>query len=61
MLTAEGVSKPGIYGIALDGSNGTQKVADTDAGQYDNDKTVRPRGRPDAVHPLDLVRGGRRR
>jgi membrane-bound lytic murein transglycosylase B len=36
-LSADGISKPGIYGIPLDGSNGTATVADTDAGQYDND------------------------
>jgi membrane-bound lytic murein transglycosylase B len=39
VLTAEGVSQPGIFGIPLDGSNGTQRISDTDAGQYDNDKT----------------------
>src|SRR5689334_17859212 len=36
-LDANGVSRPGIYGIPLDGSNGTSKIKDTDAGQYDND------------------------
>ncbi len=36
-LNAEGVSTPGIYGIALDGSNGTASIKDTDAGQYDRD------------------------
>ena len=36
-LDANGVSRPGIYGIPLDGSNGTAKIADTDAAQYDND------------------------
>ena len=36
-LYGNGVSRPGIYGIPLDGSNGTSKIADTDAGQYDND------------------------
>ncbi len=36
-LDAHGVSRPGIYGIPLDGSNGTSKIADTDAAQYDND------------------------
>ena len=36
-LDANGVSRPGIYGIPLDGSNGTSKIADTDAAQYDND------------------------
>ena len=50
MLTAAGVSKPGIYGIPLDGSNGTQKVADTDAGQYDNDKQY-----DRAVGPMQFI------
>jgi membrane-bound lytic murein transglycosylase B len=36
-LDSNGVSRPGIYGIPLDGSNGTSKIADSDAGQYDND------------------------
>src|SRR6478672_1966550 len=36
-LDSNGVSRPGIYGIPLDGSNGTSKITDTDAGQYDND------------------------
>ncbi|MGZ4438073.1 MAG: lytic murein transglycosylase [Nocardioidaceae bacterium] len=36
-LGADGVSRPGIYGIPLDGTHGTTKVMDTDGGQYDND------------------------
>ena len=36
-LDSNGVSRAGIYGIPLDGSNGTPKITDTDAGQYDND------------------------
>ena len=61
-LTEDGVSKPGIYGIALNGKNGTQAINDTDGGQLDKDTGLRPRGRPDAVHPLDLAgRQGRRR
>ncbi len=36
-LDDNGVSRPGIYGIPLDGSNGTAKITDSDAGQYDND------------------------
>ena len=36
-LGEDGLSRPGIFGIALDGSNSTQKIADTDAGQYDSD------------------------
>src|SRR6476661_2808289 len=36
-LDSNGVSRPGIYGIPLDGSNSTSKITDTDAAQYDND------------------------
>ncbi len=37
-LTSSGVSSPGIYGIPLDGTNGTARITDTDAGQYDDDE-----------------------
>lgn len=37
-LGADGVSRPGIYGIPLDGTNDTQAIEDTDGGQYDRDK-----------------------
>jgi membrane-bound lytic murein transglycosylase B len=36
-LDVQGVARPGIYGIALDGRHGTTAIADTDAGQYDAD------------------------
>lgn len=36
-LDDDGVATPGIYGIALDGRNNTQRILDTDAGQYDSD------------------------
>jgi membrane-bound lytic murein transglycosylase B len=36
-LDAKGVARPGIYGLALDGRNGTSRISDTDAGQYDAD------------------------
>ena len=36
-LDSNGVSRPGIYGIPLDGGNGTAKITDSDAGQYDDD------------------------
>jgi hypothetical protein len=36
-LGTDGVSRPGIYGIPLNGGNNTQAIADTDAGQFDND------------------------
>ena len=36
-LDAKGVARPGIFGIALDGSNHTRRISDTDAGRYDSD------------------------
>ena len=36
-LTSKGLATPGIYGIALDGSNGTTRITDSDAGLYDSD------------------------
>jgi membrane-bound lytic murein transglycosylase B len=36
-LTDDGLSTPGIFGIPLDGSNGTARIGDTDAGQFDDD------------------------
>ena len=36
-LTQSGVSKPGIYGIPLNGKNGTQAINDTDGGELDKD------------------------
>ncbi len=36
-LDTDGVAPPGIFGVALDGSNGTADHRDTDAGQYDTD------------------------
>ncbi len=49
-LTQDGVSKPGIYGIPLNGKNGTQAVNDTDGGQLDKD-TVFDR----AVGPMQFI------
>ena len=36
-LGVDGVSRPGIFGIPLDGTHNTAEISDTDAGQYDND------------------------
>jgi hypothetical protein len=36
-LNSDGLAQPGIYGVALDGKQGTAAIADTDAGQYDAD------------------------
>ena len=49
-LDANGVARPGIYGIALNGKNSTQKIADTDAGQYDQDQVY-----DRAVGPMQFI------
>lgn len=49
-LTEDAVSKPGIFGIALNGKNGTQAIQDTDGGQLDKD-TVHDR----AVGPMQFI------
>jgi hypothetical protein len=49
-LSDEGVSTPGIIGIPLNGANGTQKVADTDAGEFDRDKKF-----DRAVGPMQFI------
>ena len=38
-LDAQGVAPPGIFGPPLNGADGTSRIADTDAGQYDADST----------------------
>jgi len=50
VLTTLGVSRPGIYGIRLDGTGGTRKIADTDAGLYDKDSVY-----DRAVGPLQFI------
>lgn len=49
-LSTDGKSTPGIYGIALDGSNGTARIADSDAGQYDDDQVY-----DRAVGPMQFI------
>jgi len=51
-LNSDGVSTPGIYGVALDGKNGHAKINDTDGGALDND-TVYDR----AVGPMQFIPG----
>jgi len=51
-LSANGVSTPGIYGIELNGKNGTQAIQDTDGGVLDKD-TVFDR----AVGPMQFIPG----
>src|SRR5690349_12616534 len=49
-LTGQGVSKPGIFGIPLDGSSGTSRIDDTDAGQLDDDPVF-----DRAVGPMQFI------
>ena len=49
-LTQDGKSRPGIYGIPLDGTNNTAKITDTDAGQFDDDKVY-----DRAVGPMQFI------
>jgi hypothetical protein len=51
-LDAQGIARPGIYGIPLDGRSGTAKIPDTDNGVYDHD-TVWDR----AVGPMQFIPG----
>ena len=49
-LDANGVARPGIFGVPLDGKRGTATIRDTDAGQVDND-TAYDR----AVGPMQFI------
>ena len=51
-LTDEGKSTPGIYGIPLDGSNGTAEIRDSDAGRFDDDEVY-----DRAVGPMQFIPG----
>jgi membrane-bound lytic murein transglycosylase B len=50
VLGEDGKSRPGIFGIPLDGSNSTQQVRDSDAGQYDDDPVY-----DRAVGPMQFI------
>lgn len=50
VLSSEGVSEPGIYGPQLDGTNGTQAIADTDGGELDQDASF-----DRAVGPMQFI------
>ncbi len=50
VLDDDGVAQPGIFGIALDGSNNTSVIRDTDAGQFDNDSIY-----DRAVGPMQFI------
>ncbi|WP_447644685.1 lytic transglycosylase domain-containing protein [Nocardioides zeae] len=49
-LSDEGVATPGIFGVPLDGTNGTSRILDTDAGELDNDATY-----DRAVGPMQFI------
>jgi membrane-bound lytic murein transglycosylase B len=50
VLDDNGLATPGIYGIALNGSNKTTEILDTDAGQYDGDTSY-----DRAVGPMQFI------
>jgi len=49
-LDRDGLARPGIYGLPLDGTRGTTRIADTDAGQYDDDLSF-----DRAVGPMQFI------
>lgn len=49
-LDADGVARPGIRGVRLDGSNGTATIRDTDGGQFDHDDRF-----DRAVGPMQII------
>ena len=49
-LNADGLAEPGIFGIPLDGRQGTAVITDTDAGQYDFDSEF-----DRAVGPMQFI------
>jgi len=51
-LDTEGVARPGIYGIPLDGRPGVAAIADTDGGRWDRDTTW-----DRAVGPMQFIPG----
>ncbi len=51
-LDAGGIARPGIIGIALDGSRGTARITDTDGGRWDRDGVY-----DRAVGPMQFIPG----
>jgi membrane-bound lytic murein transglycosylase B len=49
-LDDNGLAEPGIYGVALNGSNNTTEIVDTDAGAFDNDAAY-----DRAVGPMQFI------
>ncbi|WP_272902654.1 lytic murein transglycosylase [Nocardioides sp. WS12] len=50
VLQDDGVAKPGIIGVRLDGSRSTAQISDTDGGRYDGDKSF-----DRAVGPMQFI------
>lgn len=50
VLNADGVARPSIVGIRLDGRRGTSLISDTDGGRYDGDRSF-----DRAVGPLQFI------
>ena len=61
VLDDNGLATPGIYGVALNGANRHHRDRRHRRRPVRQRHRLRPRGRPDAVHPLDLVGRGRGR
>ncbi|GAA4360245.1 hypothetical protein GCM10023145_35050 [Angustibacter luteus] len=51
-LDAQGIARPGIIGLPLNGSNGTARITDTDDGRWDRDTTY-----DRAVGPMQFIPG----
>jgi membrane-bound lytic murein transglycosylase B len=52
VLDDHGVARPGIIGIPLDGTRGTARISDTDAGRWDRDRVY-----DRAVGPMQFIPG----
>lgn len=50
VLGADGISRPGVLGKALDGTHGTSLISDTDGGSYDGDSRF-----DKAVGPMQFI------
>jgi membrane-bound lytic murein transglycosylase B len=50
VLGEDGRSRPGVYGVPLDGSDGTAQIRDTDAGRHDDDRVY-----DRAVGPMQFI------
>lgn len=57
-IDADGVARPSIVGIALDGTGGNRRIADTDGGRLDGDATYDRAVGPMQFLPTTWVRYG---